>query len=140
VYVGGHHDPGSRTVTVDVDRLGLYTLAPSMPAGAIALEAAAADGRWSFTASGLRTNDGKAVPDGTPFTVAAVVPKLVLGGNTKGAAAGAFVTPDAAPAEPGQQILSRGGGLAFELRAVKPPVKVIVFAVAGTALGTYEIR
>ena len=156
-YVGGEHDPAGRTLSARVDRLALYTLAPSMPRGRIALSPHADGTTWTFTASGLRTNDDKAVADGTPYTAVSFAARVQTKPSPGGARVtvnipsatrsafdspvGAFLTSDVSPDEPGLQILATAGSISFMIRYDRPqPARVVVFSHFGTAVGSFDVQ
>ena len=70
--VGGAVDAAANAVTVQVNRLGLYTVAPALPVGSISMTPdLAAGGTFqnptsiaTFTSDVLRLNTGAIVPDG----------------------------------------------------------------------------
>jgi hypothetical protein len=116
-FLGGVVDPVAHTVRVTVDRFGLYTAAPAMPAGIVAFTAQSTSGGTaldprttvSYTSAPIRTNAGQVVPDGTRFTVfgADASPALTPFGTV--------LTADDDPATPGVQVSSRGGVIRFSV-------------------------
>jgi hypothetical protein len=129
VYVGGVVNPDSNWVTVEVDTLLMYTLAPKLPFGDIELVAAqdtlAADGVAStvVTTTPMLNNDGSVVVDGALFTV-----------NTTN---GSISEADLDVEMPGIQVASLGGVVNFELVSSEIPVPAItrIRSVDGSAAG-----
>jgi hypothetical protein len=138
-YVGGTNDPVADTITVTVDRLGLYTAAPPMPAGAIALTGQAtpsgsgpnAHVTVAYTSTPLAMNTGQPVPDGTLFTVMGVP----TGGDA--VAIGTVAEADQDPATDGVQVAAHGGVIQFtvDYPFSAGQVSAVAFATGGTAYG-----
>jgi hypothetical protein len=136
---GGTVDAVQNRVSVDVDRLGLYTVAPAMPAGAVVFTPQMARGGSdtapttviTFTSAPLRLNTGATVSDGTLFTV-----RPILGETGDEIPIGQVLTVDAAPALPGIQVASQNGIVTFvaELPGAIGTVVPLAFSVHGTAI------
>jgi hypothetical protein len=114
-HLGGVVDAAANTVRVTVDRFGLYTAAPVMPAGFVTFTAESTPGgdllsprtTVRYTSSPVRTNTGQVIPDGTRFTVYGAD-----AGNTL-APFGTVTTPDEDPAIDGVQVSSHEGVILF---------------------------
>ena len=110
------YDEVKEIVLVDGHDMGLYTLAPRMPSGAITFavtDAGVVAGpngqvrRFEMVSNALSLNTNEVVPDGTMYTV-----------NTRpregtAAAYGAIVEADADPSRDGHQVQAQGGLLRF---------------------------
>ncbi|MBS1817887.1 MAG: PKD domain-containing protein [Acidobacteria bacterium] len=143
-YIGGAVDPVANTVTTTIDTLRLYTIAPSMPARTVTLAASGgeqvgtddqAKRRFTIHASGLSTNMGQAVPDGTLYTV-----RSAPGEGSPLTDYGTILTADADPSMPGVQVAVTNGALQFEVEYNSPngayvPGRAIVYSTIGTAYG-----
>lgn len=137
--LGGTVDATANTITVEVSRLGLYTAAPAMPVGSIAMTPDVAAGGTlqaptsitTFTSQLLRLNSGAIVPDGTLFTV-----RPLAGNQGSELTLGTILTSDTAPAIDGVQVMSQGGVVRFvaELPGSSGFVVPLVFSVEGTAI------
>jgi len=128
--VGGTLDTAANTVTTMVTALGLYALAPAMPAGEIVWTATGAGGIVTLTSDPILRNDGSPAPAGT------VVHVELLG-------AGEILSADIDPVAPGVQIATGADGR-LELRVQMPAgaleVTVSSFSELGTAGGTATVR
>jgi hypothetical protein len=143
-HVGGTVDEANNTVSVDIDRLGLYTAAPSMPAGpiAFAVETAVAGGAGdpatslTLTSDPIRLNTGALVPDGTLFTV-----QTVLGQASQLVPFGQVLSVDEDPATEGIQVSSRNGVIQFaaEVPGSAGVVTALAYSIRGTAFATQSI-
>jgi hypothetical protein len=134
------NDPATNTIRVTIDRLGLFTAAPPMPAGTIALTGPAVrtgSGLSShvfatYTSAPLRMNNGQPVPDGTLYTVMGV---------PRGApfvSFGTVTVADEDPSTDGVQVRSHNGVIQF---SVDYPVNTdsvtgAAYATSGTAFGS----
>ncbi|MCU1382032.1 MAG: hypothetical protein JWL71_729, partial [Acidobacteria bacterium] len=138
-YLGGVNDSSTNTIRVTVDRLGLFTAAPPMPAGAIALIGQATrTGSGleshvvaSYTSAPLRMNNGQPVPDGTLYTVMGV---------PRGApfvSFGTVIAADEDPSADGVQVRSHNGVIQFtvDYPVAADAVTAAAFASSGTAFG-----
>ena len=143
-HLGGTVDPVADSVTVEVDRLGLYTAAPPMPAGPFDFTSTATrTGTESaptttvtFTSSALRMNTGGSVPNGTLFTVRVLVPDV-----SDPVPVGEITTTDLDPATDGIQVAAEDGAVRFtaELPGSVGRAFVLVNALTGTAIGEKTI-
>jgi PKD repeat protein len=143
-YLGGTVNPEADSVTVAVDRLGLYTAAPPMPAGRFDFTGTAArtgtesapTTTMTFTSSPLRLNTGGSIPDGTLFTVRVLVPD-----SSDPVPFGEITTTDLDPATEGIQVAAENGAVRFsaELPGSVGRAFVLVNAVSGTAVGEQTI-
>jgi hypothetical protein len=114
-HLGGVVDTAANTVRVTVDRFGLYTAAPKMPAGFVTFTAESTPGGDAqsphttvrYTSAPVRTNTGQVVPDGTMFTVYGAQASNTL------AAFGTVTTADEDAAVAGVQVSSHGGTIRF---------------------------
>lgn len=139
-FLGGTVDPAGDSVTVSVDRLGLYTAAPPMPSGSldfdVAYTASGTDAEptttVTFTSTPIQMNTGAGAPDGTIFTVRALVPNA-----TDAIAIGEVLTPDADSVREGVQVASQGGRVQFTvaLPGSVGNMLAVAYALHGTALG-----
>jgi hypothetical protein len=137
-FLGGTPNPAANTVTVTVDRMGLYTMAPPIPAGTIALSATWTGGGTeqnpttteTYTSEPLRLNTGAPVPDGTLYTVSGADPSDTF------VAYGTVENADADPSTPGTQVASAGGRISFTVTypAAAGGVRPLAFSKVGTAL------
>lgn len=138
--LGGTIDPVADSVTVNVDRLGLYTAAPPMPSGGLGLDA-------TYTASGtvvepsttvtvtsgpVMLNTGAPAADGTVFTVRALVPNA-----SDPVSFGEILTADVDPTREGVQVFTVGGRIQYTVRLPGQVghVLAVIHALHGTALG-----
>jgi hypothetical protein len=143
-YLGGTVDEANNTVSTDIDRLGLYTAAPAMPAGpiAFAVETAVGGGggdpatSLTLTSDPIRLNNGALVPDGTLFTV-----QTVLGQASQLVPFGQVLSVDEDPASEGIQVSSRNGLIQFtaEVPGSAGVVMALAYSTRGTALVTQSI-
>jgi len=107
--IGGTVDTGANAVTASVAELGLFALAPPLPAGELAFQLSdlvlPADGSstMSAEAGSLLLNNGTPAGDGWAYTVRATGMEIV--------------TADRDPAIDGVQVVSTGGAVAVEFRA-----------------------
>jgi hypothetical protein len=127
--VGGQVDPVTNTVTAQISVLGVYTLAPRIPAGQFELK----PGLGSLPADGTSTttvvsdtiwnNDGTPVADGVLFDVWST--------------SGAILDHDAARDREGLQFAARSARLTFQLRSsqIALPAEITARSVAGKAAG-----
>ena len=139
-YVGGTVDAAANTITTTVRRLGLYTVAPPLPASAITLSSrTTAAGSpdepataVTYTSGAIRMNSGTMVPDGTLFTVHVLQPS-----TSEALAFGVVTSQDADPSSDGMQVASVNGAITFS--ALYPgafgSARVLVFANRGVAQG-----
>jgi PKD repeat protein len=137
-HLGGVVDRAANTVRVTVDRFGLYTAAPVMPAGLITFTAESTPGgdalnphtTVSYTSAAIRTNTGQIVPDGTPFTV------YGADAGPDATSFGTVLTADADPAVDGVQVTATGGVIRFavDYPAAGGVAVPFAFAVDGTAI------
>ena len=141
--IGGVVDPVNHNVSTTVSVLGLYTVAPRMPAGRIAFTVQAAgpvDPQMpttaTFTSGVITLNSGGIVPDGTPFTVVTSVPDALTLSPL-----GTITTADADPLTDGVQVVSHGGVIRFTvtLPAGVTVPRVVGFATGGTAFGSQVV-
>jgi len=115
IYLGGTPDPVNHTVSVPVDRLGLYTVGTPMPSGAIVFTAESQAGGdalnphtiVTYTSGPLMLNVGRPVPDGTVYTVAGA--RL----GTTYIPFGTVLSADVDASTPGVQVKSAGGVITF---------------------------
>jgi len=145
-HLGGTRNLTANTVTVTVDRTGLYTLAPAMPAGKITLAVQSTAGGTpqnpqtisTYTSAPILTNSGEVVRDGSLFTVIGVLPSVDAGPFGK------VLTEDADLTTPGIQVRSLNGVIQFviEYAAADGASIPLVFSNEGTALAidTIAIR
>jgi len=143
-HVGGAVDVVARTVTATVSSLGLYTVAPAMPAGTITFTTQVSPGVPGpnpttivrYVSEPIRLNNGQLVPDGTLFTARIIVP-----GTTLVVPLGTIQTPDADPLIDGVQVASQGGVIRFtaELPGTSGAARVLVNPTVGTALSSQTI-
>jgi PKD repeat protein len=137
-YLGGVVDAAANTVTTTVDRMGLYTVAPPMPAGSIVLtpQATPAGSPESprtiatYVSDPVRTNSGQPIADGTMFTVLAAAPSSDL------RPFGTILTADEDPQTPGVQVGAHNGVIEFTIDYPVANGTALVVAAAreGTAL------
>jgi len=141
--VGGIVDLPTRTVTAQVDRLGTYTLAPTMPAGALTWTVEAitivnagtpdAHTRVTLRSSAATTNDGAPIA-GALFHVFSLSPMSV---DSSGALlVGDPVTADLDAATPGVQLVTDANGILhveYDYAGVLPGVRMFSFSDVGTA-------
>jgi hypothetical protein len=141
--LGGVQNTGANTVTTTIDRTGLYTLAPSMPAGTFTYTVQATPSGDAFnpktivtyTSTTVAVNTGGAVPDGTMFTVATV--------DTAADAVpiGSMLTVDEDPIAAGVQVSAHGGVIQFAVEFSGPVdlATAVAFSNRGTALGVQPL-
>ena len=139
-YLGGTPDPVSHTVSVAVDRLGLYTVGTPMPSGRIVFNAqaqAAGDALnphtiVTYTSGPLTQNTGQPVPDGTVYTVAGARV------GTTYIPFGAVLSTDVDQATAGVQVASAGGAITFvvDYPAASGEAVPIALSREGTAAAT----
>ena len=142
-YIGGGVDIENNAVTAPVDRLGLYTVGPAMPAGTIYFTPQMSEGNVltaTFVSDPITMNTGQIVPDGTRFTVHSIVPNtnvIVQAGTT--------VSTDEDSQTDGVQVSSSGGVIQFtveyrddELSLLAGRVRVVAYSDEGTALADQD--
>jgi hypothetical protein len=133
-FVGGVVDTLHNTVTALVDSLGLFTLAPRLPAGDIILiptpSVIPSDGISTalITSDTLRNNDGSKVGNGVPYTVSA---------NS-----GFIMTADADTNLEGCQVQSENSLISFTLRSgpIAFNADISARSVYGSAIGNTLVR
>ncbi len=142
--VDGLVQPLANTVTASVDRLGTYTLAPPMPAGALTWSVAsvsqAGSGADTKTVARLRTaplmrNDGQPVAAGTVVHVS-LQPEGAGGADL--VSFGRVLTADAQPEVEGAQVVVGADGcveIEIEVPGTPESIRVISFSDVGTAGG-----
>jgi hypothetical protein len=138
-FVGGTIDAIGHTVTANIGKLGLYTVAPVMPAGAITFTTQAFAGGSAqapttiveYVSAPVRMNNGQLVPDGTVFTVRTLQPD-----SSRRIGLGTVVSPDVDPSTPETQVISQNGVVRFtaELPGAAGSALVLVNSTVGTAL------
>jgi len=138
-FVGGTVDPVENTVTDAVTRLGLYTVAPPMPAGEITFSIQSSPAgnaqspatRVTFVSNPVFLNTGDPVPDGTRFTV-----RTLVAGTNAITPLGTNLSDDQDPVTQGVQVISQSGVIQFtaELPGRVGSTLLIVNSVEGTAL------
>jgi transglutaminase-like putative cysteine protease len=143
-HLGGTVDAAANTVTTTVRTLGLFTLAPPLPASRIGLSSQTSSAgspqqpatAVAYTSGVIRMNTGLVVPDGTLFTV-----RVLLPSSAELLPFGTITTADADPLTDGVQVASQGGVIRFN--ALYPgafgSVRVLVHAVRGVAVGDIVI-
>jgi hypothetical protein len=144
--VGGDVDHQAGTVTVGVDRLGVYTIAPEMPSGefswAVISASHSGSGTSGQTTLRLRStpmvnNTGTPVAAGTMVTVSSNLTGEYDDGNP--IPFGSIVTPDVDPDEDGTQVaVGADGTVVIDVVLPGSPadVLIIAFAQSGTAFGS----
>jgi transglutaminase-like putative cysteine protease len=136
-FLGGTLDVTANTVTTQITRLGLYTAAPAMPGGVFTVSGVSTPSGGtdptvavSYTSSIIRVNTGAVVPDGTTFTVRALV-----AGASDPEPFGTITTADVDPLIDGIQVPSLNGVIKFN--ATYPgnfgAARVLVYATRGTS-------
>jgi hypothetical protein len=143
-FIGGAVDSDNNAITASVNRLGLYTVAPPMPAGTVTLTRDAIAGGTpqdpttivNYTSDPIRLNTGALVPDGTFFTV-----RTYRSGRSNLTPFGLVTTADEDPLTDGIQVRSMDGIIHFtaEYPGSAGRALVLVTAVEGTALAQEEI-
>jgi hypothetical protein len=145
VGTGGEVDTDTNTVTAAVSRLGLYTLAPTMPIGefswAILGVTRSGSGEDARTVLRLRSvplvnNDGTPAAAGTLVQVSTVLPGEYDGGNP--VPFGRILTADADPVTEGVQVpLGADGTVEIEVELPGSPFEcqILAFTSLGTAFG-----
>jgi hypothetical protein len=140
VFLGGTPDPVGHTVSVAVDRLGLYTVGTPMPSGRIVFTAQAQDAGdalnphtiVTYTSGPLTRNTGQPVPNGTVYTVAGARV------GTTYIPFGTVLSTDVDPATAGVQVASAGGVITFvvDYPAASGEAVPIALSREGTAAAT----
>jgi hypothetical protein len=142
--------PATNTVTTQIAQLGLFTLAPPMPAGSIdwsANSAATIDAglptehrHTSLVSAPLAMNNGGAVPAGTIYHVISAAPgSFDQNGYVQ---FGTITTPDLQPDVVGTQIAVGADGLLhveIDLPAGATGLTVVAFSDSGTAKGASPV-
>jgi hypothetical protein len=143
--VGGILDTQSNTVRAEVTQLGLYTLAPAMPAGDLnwgdpVVVPEAGNMRVTLASGEIVTNSGEVVPDGTIFQVTSELPYAITDGQR--VPFGTIVSNDAQPDVDGIQVALENGILQVEVlypAAIFPQARIIVYSDMGTAFGAFDV-
>jgi hypothetical protein len=143
-YVGGSVDAVNNTVSTRITRLGLYTVAPPMPAGQFSFSAQSIVGGTpqspqttvAYTSSTIRMNNGLVVPDGTAFTV-----QSLPSSATARIQYGDITTADTDSSLDGVQVTSHNGVIQFSVTYADRRVaaRILAFANSGTALANQII-
>jgi PKD repeat protein len=149
-FVGGTRDAAANTVTTTITQLRLYTLAPAMPRGEVALtvvsdtltgDDANAKRRIRIASTGsLLMNNGQPVANGTLFTVRSVTPSA---GPI--VPVGTILTSDADGGRDNVQVPVINGRIEFEIEVPAPfkaviPAQAVVYSTKGTAFGTTAVQ
>jgi len=148
-FVGGTVDTNANTVTAMVDTFHLYTLAPALPAGEVALSfvdqgvtgtGPTATERFTVTSGPITYNNGQPVPDGTTFSIRAVV-----GDSSSIDPYGTILTADEDPSRDNVQVTVHNGVIRFEVEYPAPngllvPGRVAVYSTVGTAFGQVVVK
>jgi hypothetical protein len=133
--VGGTVDAAANRVRVSVTNLGMFALAPPLPAGPLQLKTGAtnalpADGvsLLTVTATNLLLNTGLTATQAWLFTVETEALELL--------------NPDADPTRPGRQVASTNGVLALVCKAPKggSTGRLSASSVAGSASGSLTVN
>ena len=144
--VGGDVDHQAGTVTVGVDKLGVYTIAPEMPSGefnwAIVSVSQSGSGDTGQTTLRLRSaplinNTGTPVTPGSLVTVSSNLTGQFDEGNP--IPFGNIVTPDASAEEDGTQVaVGADGTVVIDVVLPGSPADVLILAFSqnGTAFGS----
>ena len=143
--VGGIQDTDGNTVRAEISQLGLYTLAPAMPAGDLdwddpVVVPEAGNIRVTLTSGEILTNSGEVVPDGTIFHVTSELPYAVADGQRL--PFGTVTSHDVQPDVDGIQVAVANGILQVEVlypAAIYPQASIIVYSDRGTAFGAREV-
>jgi PKD repeat protein/methionine-rich copper-binding protein CopC len=149
-FVGGTRDAAANTVTTTINQLRLYTLAPAMPRGEVALaivsdtfigDDANAKRRVKIAStSALTMNTGQPVADGMLFTVRSVAPSA---GPI--VPVGTILTPDADGNRDNVQVPVVNGRIEFDVELPAPfkvviPAQAVAYSTKGTAFGTTAVQ
>jgi len=146
VPVEGVHDQAAMTITASVSKLGLYSIAPPMPAGTIVWsldgvqrENVGTDEETAtatFSAAIPPQNDGAAVPAGTRFHVTSAEPASFSGGRA--VPYGDVSSPDLDSEAAGTQVVAGADGrlhLSVKYQGKALLARIISFSDTGTARG-----
>jgi hypothetical protein len=144
--IGGALDAALNTVTATVTQMGMYTLAPSMPAGQItwtvsSLSATGEKTTATLVSGPLVRNDGSLVPAGTIVHVTLASPGDF---STDGPVPfGLILTGDAQPDVDGVQVLVGADGtvtLNIEVPGSPEEVRIYGFSDIGTAMCDVNVK
>lgn len=144
--VGGTLDAALNTVTATVTQMGMYTLAPAMPAGQISwtvsgVSAAGEKTTATLVSGPLVRNDGSLVPAGTIVHVTLASPSEFSSDGP--VPFGLILTADAQPEVDGvQAAVGADGTLTLEIEVPGTPeeVRIYGFADLGTAMCDVNVR
>jgi hypothetical protein len=143
--VGGIQDTESNTVRAEISQLGLYTLAPAMPAGDLDWEdpvvvPEAGNMRVTLASGEILTNSGEVVPDGTIFHVTSQLPCAIADGQS--VPFGTITSNDVQPDVDGIQVAVENGILQVEVlypAEISPQARILVYSDRGTAFGICDV-
>jgi PKD repeat protein len=151
MLVGGTVDASTNVVTAQVSRLGVYTLAPPMPAGPITWtvtnvsritgsDPASSKTIVRLRSNPVRRNDATPVAAGTLIHVVSAAPGQ--SGESGAVPFGAILTADASPVLDGVQVaLAPDGVMEIEVELPGTPdvMEILAFSDIGTAYGQRRI-